>query len=160
MSLTDYSKLEREIKNTPEPTTLKKGTEVKARIIAVRTGVVEKEESAYTGISYFSVTFDVPDEPNVKEFSDFFWDLVDIDKIKNISEKAYFGAIRHFRNFAESFSIDYSRPFNLEEDLFGKKSWLIVGIKRSDEYGDQNIVQKYVSPKAEKCSVPPDEAPF
>jgi len=160
MSLTDYSKLEGEIKNAPEPTTLKKGTEVKARIIAVRTGVVEKEESAYTGISYFSVTFDVPDEPNVKEFSDFFWDLVDIDKIKNISEKASFSAIRHFRNFAESFGIDYSRPFNLEEDLFGKKSWLIVGIKRSDEYGDQNIVQKYVSPKAEKCSVPPDEAPF
>ena len=160
MSLTDYSKLEGEIKNAPEPTTLKKGTEVKARIIAVRTGVVEKEESAYTGISYFSVTFDVPDEPNVKEFSDFFWDLVDIDKIRNISEKASFSAIRHFRNFAESFSIDYSRPFNLEEDLFGKKSWLIVGIKRSDEYGDQNIVQKYVSPKAEKCSVPSDEAPF
>jgi len=163
MSLTDYSKLEREIKNTPEPTTLKKGTEVKARIIAVRTGVVEKEESAYTGISYFSVTFDVPDEPNVKEFSDFFWDLVDIDKIKNISEKAYFGAIRHFRNFAESFGLDYSRPFNLEEDLFGKKSWIIVGIKRTGEYGDQNTVQKYISSEAGKNSKSPnaiDEVPF
>jgi len=152
MSLTDYSKLEEEIKNAPEPTTLKKGTEVKARIIAVRTGVVEKEESAYVGVSYFSVTFDAPDEPIVKEFNDFFWDLVDIDKIKKVSEKTAFGAIRHFRNFAGSFGLDYSRPFDLEEDLFGKEGWIIVGIKKSDEYGEQNTVQKYLSSKAGNSS--------
>ena len=35
MSMTDYSSLEKEIKDAPEPVVLKKGTEVKARIIAV-----------------------------------------------------------------------------------------------------------------------------
>ena len=145
MSLTDYSKLEVEIKNAPEPTVLKKGTEVKARIIAVRTGVTEKEDSDYYGISYFSVVFDTPDEPLAKEFSDFFWDLSDLENLKNVSEKAAAGALRHFRSFAEAFGIDYSRPFNIEDDLPGKEGWLIVGIKKSDEYGDQNTVQKYLA---------------
>ncbi len=145
MALTDYSSMEKEITNVPEPTTLKKGTEVKARIISVRTGVVEKDSSDYVGISYFSVTFDTPDEPLAKEFNDFFWDLADIDKLRNISEKTALGAMRHFRSFAEAFGLDFSRPFDLEEDLPGKEGWLIVGIKASDEYGDQNTVQKYLS---------------
>jgi hypothetical protein len=145
MSLVDYSKMEKEITNVPEPTTLKKGTEVKARIIAVRTGVVDKSSSEYNGISYFSVSFDTPDEPLAKEFSDFFWDLADIEKIKAVGEKAALSAIRHFRNFAEAFGLDYSRPFDLEDDLPGKEGWLIVGIKKSDEYGDQNTVQKYLT---------------
>jgi len=145
MALTDYSKLEKEIENVPEPTTLKKGTEVKARIISVRTGVVEKDDSDYVGLSYFSVSFDTPDEPLAKEFSDFFWDLCDLEGLKNISEKAALGAMRKFRTFAEAFGLDYGRPFDLEEDLPGKEGWLIVGIKKSDEYGDQNTVQKYLS---------------
>jgi hypothetical protein len=146
--LTDYSKMEGEISNVPEPTTLKKGTEVKARVISVRTGVVEKDESDYIGISYFSVTFDTPDEPLAKEFNDFFWDLTDGEKLKAVSEKTHLGALRHFRNFADAFGLDYSRPFDLEEELPGKDGWLIVGIKKSDEYGDQNTVQKYLAPNA------------
>ena len=160
MALTDYSSLEKEITNVPEPTTLKKGTEVKARIIGVRTGVVEKDESDYVGLSYFSVSFDTPDEPLAKEFSDFFWDLADIDKIRNISEKTALGAMRHFRNFAEAFGLDFSRPFDLEDDLPGKEGWLIVGIKKSDEYGDQNTVQKYLSQGGAIASKPDSGAPF
>jgi hypothetical protein len=146
MSLTDYSKMESEITNAPEPMALKKGTEVKARIIGVRTGVVEKDDSDYIGLSYFSVSFDAPYEPLAKEFSDFFWDLVDIAKLKAISEKTAIAAMRKFRNFADSFGLDYGRPFDLEDDLPGKTGWLIVGIKKSDEYGDQNTVQKYLAP--------------
>jgi hypothetical protein len=161
MALTDYSKLEKEIENVPEPTTLKKGTEVKARIIGVRTGVVEKDDSDYVGLSYFSVSFDVPDEPLAKEFNDFFWDLVDLEGLKNISEKAALGAMRKFRTFAEAFGLDYGRPFDLEEDLPGKEGWLIVGIKKSDEYGDQNTVQKYLSSQGKgSSSKPVDGAPF
>jgi len=150
--LTDYSSMEKEINNVPEPTVLRKGTEVRARIIGVRTGVVEKEGSDYCGIGYFSVSFDAPDEPLAKEFSDFFWDLADREKISNISEKAALGAMRQFRNFAEAFGLDYSRPFDLEDDLPGKTGWLIVGIKHSDEYGDQNTVQKYLAPSGNHAS--------
>lgn len=152
MALTDYSKMEKEIVDAPEPTTLKKGTEVKARIISVRTGVTEKEGSDYYGISYFSVVFDTPDEPLAKEFSDFFWDLADIEKLRNVSEKTAMGAIRAFRSFAEAFGIDFSRPFDLEDDLPGKEGWLIVGIKKSDEYGEQNTVQKYLASNSGKNS--------
>lgn len=146
MSMTDYSSLEKEIKEAPEPTVLKKGTEVKARIISVRTGVVEKEDSDYYGISYFSVVFDAPNEPLAKEFSDFFWDLAGLKEMVN--EKQYLAALRHFHNFADAFGVDYSRPFSIEDDLPGKEGWLIVGIKKSDEYGDQNTVQKYLSPNS------------
>ena len=162
MALTDYSKMEKDIANVPEPTTLKKGTEVKARIITVRTGVTEKEGSDYYGLSYFSVTFDTPDEPLAKEFNDFFWDLVDVDKLKAISEKTALGAMRHFRSFADAFGLDFSRPFDLEEDLPGKEGWLIVGIKKSEEYGDQNTVQKYLAAggAGSRPAAPPTGAPF
>lgn len=146
MALTDYSKMEGEITNAPEPAALKKGTEVKARIISVRAGVVDKAESDYIGIAYFSVSFDAPDEPLAKEFSDFFWDLCDREKLAAISEKTALGAVRKFRNFAAAFGLDYSRPFDLEDDLPNKEGWVIVGIKKSDEYGEQNTVQKYLAP--------------
>jgi len=158
--LTDYSSIEKEILNVPEPITLKKGTEVKARIIGVRTGTVEKEDSEYYGISYFTVSLDVPDEPLAKEFSDFFWDLSDIDNITKISEKSALSAMRKFRTFAESFGLDYSRPFDLEEDLPRKEGWLIVGIKKSDEYGEQNVVNKYISGRSVNVNRHNDEVPF
>ena len=163
MALTDYSKMESEITNAPEPTALKKGTEVRARIIGVRTGIVEKDESDYVGISYFSVSYDAPDEPLAKEFNDFFWDLCDVEKLKGISEKTAIGAMRKFRTFAEAFGLDYGRPFDLEDDLPGKTGWLIVGVKHSDEYGDQNSVQKYLAPSAGKApgtAARADGAPF
>jgi len=142
MALTDYSSLEKEIKEAPEPTAIKKGTEVRARIIGVRIGEVEKEGD-YTGFSYFSVSFDAPDEPLAAEFSDFFWGL---DNREKMSEKDFQRALRKFRSFAEAFGIDYSRPFDMEDDFPGKVGWLITGKpKESDEYGLQTTVSKYVS---------------
>uniref|UniRef100_A0A6M3LLD5 Uncharacterized protein n=1 Tax=viral metagenome TaxID=1070528 RepID=A0A6M3LLD5_9ZZZZ len=135
--LADYSSLEQEIENAPEPKILPRGTEVKARIIVVRAGISDKN-----GAGYFSPVFDVPDDPLVKEFNAFFWDLADRDKLE---EKAAFSAMRNFKNFAAAFDIDYSRPFSWEDDLVGKEGWLIVGVKKSDEYGDQNTVSKYLA---------------
>jgi hypothetical protein len=156
MALTDYSSMEGEIKNAPEPTVLKKGTEVKARIIKVNSGVVANGGD-YDGCSYYSVVFDAPDEPLAKEFSDFFWEL---DKEK-LSEKDFARAINHFKKFAEAFEIDYSRPFDWEDDLPGSEGWLIVGIKKSDEYGEQNTVQKYLAPTTgNKSNGPAPGAPF
>jgi hypothetical protein len=159
MALTDYSAMEGEIKNAPEPTTIKKGTEVRARIISVKTGEVDKDGSDYNGFSYFSVSYDAPDEPLAKEFNDFFWGL---ENKNQMTEKDYLRALRKFRNFAEAFGLDYSRPFDLEDDLPGKTGWLIVGIKKSDEYGDQNTVQKYLAPGGVHSDAPMSDpgAPF
>ena len=139
MSLTDYSDLEKEIENTPEPKNLPRGTEVKARIINVREGVSEKN-----GAQWYMPVFDVPDDPLVLEFSDFFWDLAERDKL---DEKAYLRAMRKFKMFAEAFGIDYSRPFSWLDDLQGLEGWVILGVRKSDEYGEQNTVSKYVAGK-------------
>lgn len=137
MSLTDYSSMENEIENAPEPKVLPNGSEVKARIIVVREGTSDKN-----GAHWYSVVFDVPSEPLAKEFNGFFWDLADRDKLE---EKSALSAMRGFKNFAEAFGIDYSKPFDWIEDLVGLEGWIILGVKKSDEYGDQNVVKKYLA---------------
>ncbi len=141
MSLTDYSDLEKEISDAPEPKLLKAGTEVRARIISVRTGVSEKGD--YDGCTWYQPVFDVPDDPMVIEFNDFFWEL---DK-DTLPPKQFSRGLYKFQQFAKAFDIDYSRPFDWEDDLPGKEGWLIVGAKKDDTYGDQNTVKKYVARK-------------
>ena len=139
MSLTDYSDLEREIADAPEPKTLPRGSEVKARIINVREGVSEKNSA-----QWYTPVFDVPADPTVMEFNDFFWDLADRSAL---DEKAYVRSLRKFKLFAEAFGLDYSRPFSWVDDLIGLEGWVILGVRKSDEYGDQNTVSKYVAAK-------------
>jgi len=139
MSLTDYSDLEQEISDAPEPKILARGSEVKARIIAVRSGVSDKNNA-----KWYQPTFDVPDDPMVVEFNDFFWDLADRDKI---DPKQVQRGLHKFQKFATAFGIDYSRPFDWETDLIGLEGWVILGVKKDDEYGDKNSVSKYVAGK-------------
>lgn len=134
--LVDYSDLENDITNAPEPKMLPKGSEVEARIISVRDGVSDSN-----GAHWHMPVFDIPSDPLVMEFSDFLWDLLDKEKI---GEKSYLRTLRRFKEFAAAFDIDYSRPFDWE-DLVGKTGWIIVGVRHSDDYGDQNTVSKYVS---------------
>ncbi len=151
MSLSDYSDLEKEISSAPEPKTLPRGAEVRARIIAVRTGVSDKN-----GATWYQPVFDVPDDPMVSEFNAFFWDLSDRDKL---DAKQAARNMNAFKNFAAAFHLDYSKPFSWEDDLVGLTGWVILGIKKSDEYGDQNTVSKYVAghPHVVKGSVPEKE---
>lgn len=137
MSLSDYSALEGRIADAPEPIVLKKGTEAKVRIINVRTGEDKN------GLMFFMPIFDIPEEPLVSEFSDFFTDLSDFDKLE---ERQQMRVLRKFRIFAEAFGIDYSKPFTFE-DFDGLEGWVILGVSKSDEYGEQNTVSKYIAPK-------------
>jgi len=136
MALTDYSDLEKEIEDAPELTILPRGKEVKARIISVNSGISDKNDA-----TWYMPTFDVPAVPLCKEFKDFFWDLADRDKL---DDKAAARALSKFKNFAKCFDIDYSRPFDWEDDLEGKEGDVILGVKKDDEYGDQNTISKYV----------------
>lgn len=138
MAMSDYSDLEKKIKDAPELKVLPKGSEVKARIIAVRSGVSEKN-----GCTWYSPVFDVPKEPLALEFNHFMWDL-DEDKL---DAKQYSRAIRSFKEFAECFGLDYTKPFDWEDDLVGLEGWVILGMNKSDEYGDQNKINKFVAPK-------------
>jgi len=139
MSLTDYSEIEKEIREAPEPQILPKDTEVKARIVAVNSGVSDTNNA-----KWYSVVFDVPDEPLCPMFSDFFWDLVDRDKL---TEKQYVASLHQFKSFAEAFGIDYSRPFSWEDDLPGLEGWMILKVVRDKDgqYPDKNGVKKYIA---------------
>lgn len=153
--LTDYSDLEKEIADAPELRTLPRGSEVKARIIAVRSGTSDKN-----GCKWYQPVFDVPDDPLALEFNDFFWDLVDAKEF--IEPKQYARNLNRFKNFATAFDIDFSRPFDWEEDLPGHMGWLILGFKKDDEFGDKNTVAKYVAGKkaGRYMSKSDDEMPF
>ncbi len=154
--LTDYSDLENEIKDAPEPKILPRGTEVRARIINVRGGISGKNDA-----QWYQPVFDVPGDPMVMEFNDFFWDLKDRDKL---NPKQAQRALHSFQRFAAAFNIDYSRPFSWEDDLVGLEGWVILGVKKDDEYGDKNTVSKYVAGQLDSSQLTPvseeDDAPF
>jgi hypothetical protein len=155
MSLVDYSAMEKDITSAPEPTVIPKDSEVKARIIGVNSGISDKNNAAW-----YMPRFDVPSEPNSKEFNAFFWDLADLKKLE---PKQAAAALRDFKNFAAAFGLDYSRPFSWEDDLPGLEGWIIVGVKKSDEYGDQNTVKKYLSKGGATAASAPrgdDDPPF
>jgi len=139
MALTDYSDLEQQIKDAPEPRVLPAGSEVRARIINVRSGISDKNDARW-----YSPVFDVPDDPMVVEFNTFFWELADRDKL---TPKEVQRGIYQFGRFAECFGLDYSRPFSWEDDLNGLEGWVILGLKKSEEYGDQNSIKKFVVKK-------------
>ena len=135
MSLTDYSDLETEIKNAPEPKVLPSGSEVYARIISVRSGVSDTNDC-----TWHMPTFDVPDDPMVIEFNKFMWEL-DREKLE---PKKFARALSDFQKFATCFGLDYSRPFSWEDDLVGLEGWVILGIQKDPEYGDKNTIKRFV----------------
>ena len=135
MVMTDYSDMEKEIQDAPELTILPRGTEVRARIINMREGISDKNEA-----QWYQPVFDIPDIPMAQEFNDFFWDLTDRDKL---DDKSLARSLRKFKMFAEAFGLDYSKPFDWE-DLIGLEGWVILGVRKDEEYGDSNTVSKYV----------------
>lgn len=146
MSLSDYSDIEKEIKDAPEPQILPAGSEVKLRIVRVDTGVIEKEDSKSLGARFFNPLFDIPSEPLCPMFTDFFFEIADKDKI---DPSQYQKALPKFRQFAAAFGIDYSRPFSWTDDLDGKEGWGILGVTKDKDgqWPDKNNVKKYVAPK-------------
>lgn len=136
MSLLDLTGLVDEIEDAPEPTVAESGTEQKLRIISVRGG-----EAGKNNCEYFAPNYEIVDAPMMKEFSDFFW-VPDKDKL---SEKQYQRALYAIKVFTKAFEVDISRPIDYEDDLPGHVGWVIVGTKKSDDYGEQNTVRKYVT---------------
>ena len=135
--ITDYSDLEQEIVDAPEPKYLPAGTEVKARIVSVKSGIDKN------GLDYYMPLFDVPDDPMVIMFNDFMYDL----QKDKLDSSTFAKSLHKFQKFAASFAIDYSRPFDWEDDLPGKEGWMILRVVKSEEFGDKNSVKKYVAPK-------------
>jgi hypothetical protein len=138
MSMLDLTGILDDIEGAEEPTIAEKDTEHKLRIVSVRGG-----EAGSNGCEYFSPVFEVMNAPMVKEFSTFLW----VPTRDKMSEKQYARSCYELKMFADAFEIDLSRPIDYEDDLPGREGWAILGIKKSDEYGEQNTIKKYIIPR-------------
>ncbi len=138
MSLLDLSGIIDEVEDAQEPTVAGKGTEQKLRIVSVNGGIAGKKDC-----EYFSPNFEVVDAPLVKGFNQFFW----VPDKEKLDPKQYARALWDIKVFAECFGIDLSKPLDYEDDLPGLTGWAILGIKKSEEYGEQNNIRKFITPK-------------
>lgn len=153
MSLSDYSGMEKEINDAPEPHVLPRGKEAKVRIVRVQPGISDKAGSE--GARWFMPYFDCPDDPLVKEFNTFLDDPLTLDRIADPKRKVR--ALATFKLFTKCFHVDISKPFSWEDDLPGKEGWIIPGIATDDQYGDKNTVSKYITGPAGAAGTPVDE---
>lgn len=135
MSLLDLTEIIDEIEEAQEPGIAENGSEHKLRIVSCRGG-----EAGQNECPYFSPVFEVTDDPLVKEFSAFLW----VPTKSKMSEKQYARSLSDLKNFVKCFDVDITRPLDFEDDLPGHEGWAILGIKNSDEYGEQNVIRKYV----------------
>jgi len=139
MGATDYSNMEQEILDAPQPFPIGRAKEVKARVTRIKLGTSEKNNDARFIMPYF----DIPDEPLATEFNDFFWDPLDYRKI-DPSQVARSKA--KFSNFVKCFGIDLSKPIDWEAEVPGKEGWIITGNVQEDQgYGEKSTVSKYVT---------------
>lgn len=152
MSLTDYSDIENEINDAPEPKIMPRGSEVNIRIIAINEGISEKNNCRW-----YMPVFDVPNDSMVIEFNDFFWDLADRGKL---DAKAAQKALYKFQKFAAAMGLDYSRPFSWADDLIGLEGWAILGVQKDEEYGDKNKISKYVTGPRTQNKPIEDDTPY
>lgn len=138
MSLLDLAHMIDEIEDAQEPTIAEKGAEAHLRIVSVRGGAAGEGNC-----EYFSPVFEIIDAPNMKEFSTFLW----VPTKDRLSEKAFARSLYEIKVFAQAFKLDLSKPIDYEDDLPGLTGWAILGTKDSEEYGKQNTISKFITPK-------------
>ena len=137
-SMLDLTDLQDEIENAEEPIIAEADTEQHLRIVSVRTG-----EAGEKNCPYFAPTFEVMDAPLIKEFNQFMW-VPDKDKL---TPKQYKRSLWEMQCFIKAFDVDISSPIDYNDDLPGLTGWAILGVRDSNEYGEQNTIKKYVTPK-------------
>ena len=122
------------LEDSREPYALKDGTEALLRVIEVR-----KMTRPENDTEYYVVRFEVPSEAYSKDITDF----LDAPSSK-LDAKRLNVARQKMLHFSEAFSVDMSRPFDPTEDWVGLEGWCILSLTKSDQYGEQNRISKYV----------------
>lgn len=128
MSLMDV-----DVSDAQEPICLPENSEAELRI--VRANVNQTGE-------YLVVFFDIPNEPLAKTFSNPF---AIPGKIEGRTEKELNNDKWRLKVFYDTFKVDYSQPFDPSDYLPGHTGWAILGVKASEEYGDQNFIKRFVT---------------
>jgi len=124
------------VNDTFEPTTLPKGEEAKLRIV----NVIEGKDK--NGNAYIMPFFESTEDPYCKEFGDYIPLPTNEMDAKTLNKTKL-----KIQNFASAFSIDLSRPLDVEADLKGKEGWAIVGLGKDKEDQPTNNISKYMAGK-------------
>ena len=135
------SVVELNIEGAQEPTVASADKEYKLRIVSCDPAKVDKN-----GNDYIMPRFEIPDEPTSKEFIRYI-KLATPNNLKELSPKAKNTLKWANTEFFKCFVVNLSKKFKPEDDLPGKTGWAILGIESSEEYGDQNYVKKFITPK-------------
>lgn len=120
-----------------EPYALEDNSEVKVRILDVR------KDKDKNDMEYLLPRFEIVDEPFSKDFTHFMYipdkETMDAKRLN----RSRFAMVQ----FLHCFEIDTSRPMDPTEDWNGSEGWVILGIKKDDQYGEQNFVKQFITPK-------------
>lgn len=135
MAPSEESFLDVDVSDAVEPVAVAAG-EYELRLLG---GVIDKNKK---GKPYFQPRFDIPSEPNSKDFTDYIGLPHD-----EMSEKDLNRAKWRLKAFKACFGIEESAKISLTDDLPGLTGWCILGLKDDPEYGEQNTIRKYLAPK-------------
>ena len=126
-----------------EPTAVPGGSEYKVRIVDVKT-----DESNADGLPrnkngqpYLLPRFEIPEEPTAKEFTAYLGLPTD-----DMDPKQKNGAGYKLKNFLATFDLD-ADALGDPSDMVGAEGWAILGLEDSPEWGEQNFVKKFITPK-------------
>ena len=122
--------------DSQEPYALKDGSEAALRIIDVRFDTRDDNSS------YYTIRMEVPSEPFSKEITD--WLNV---PNRELDAKRLNVARRRMLHFMQCFSIDTTQLSDPLEDWPGQEGWAILNLSKSDQYGEQNRITKYIVPR-------------
>lgn len=121
--------------DSQEPYALPDGTEARLRILSVEKPV-ERED----GSSYMTARMEVVDHPYSKEVSAF----LEIPNARVLDAKRLNNARHRMKEFMACFGLDGTRMFDPTEDWPLREGWVILSMRTSPEYGDQNRIAKYL----------------
>ena len=134
MSMLDLAALD--LENAPEIKAVPANEEYKLRIIDCKAGRDKNEDD------FLLPRFEVVDHPTSKDFTRYIRLPSDsMDDKKMAKTKSL------LRTFFECFDVDLSRKFDPEDFLPGLEGWAILGLEESEEWGEQNYIKKFITPK-------------
>lgn len=127
------------VEDAKEPIVMEANSEVKLRIIGVKTGKDKND------LDYIMPRFDIPVSEFAKDFTTFLH--VPTRDLANSDKKKFERAKYAMKEFMLTFEIDPNRPGDPEGDWLGREGWAILGVQNTEEYGEQNYIKKFVTPR-------------
>jgi len=129
------SLLDIKVDDAQEPKVVEADEEYKLKVTRVTVDTDKNDEP------YMMVFFEVTDDSLAKDFSHFF-------RLphEDMSEKELNRAKWNLKQFGEAFGISSFQELD-EDDIVGCTGWAILGVRDSDEFGEQNFIRKFIAPK-------------